>query len=84
MLFNDRYRAYHMGNITQQSFKSIWESDVYWKIIRKLGSKSFNAQTMCGSLCLHHSVNKYLDEYIKGERELIEPTGEKPEHMEFI
>jgi MoaA/NifB/PqqE/SkfB family radical SAM enzyme len=84
MLFNERYPDYHMGNITQQSFKDIWRSERYWEIIRHLSSTEFNAQKMCGSLCLQHSVNKYLDGYKKGEIKLVEPTGEKPPHEAFV
>lgn len=84
MLFNDRYKWAHMGNITEQGFKEIWESEVYWKVIRRLASDKFNAQKMCGSLCLQHSVNKYLDDYKKGKITLEEPTGGLPEHLSFV
>lgn len=83
MLFNDRYSDYHMGNITKEGFKEIWQSEKYWSIVRKLASEEFNAQKMCGSLCLQHSVNKYLDGYKKG-RGLVEPSGEPPEHLSFV
>lgn len=83
MLFNKRYKDYHMGNITEQSFKSIWESPRYWEIVGKLASSQFNAQKMCGSLCLQHSVNKYLDRYKKG-MPLIDPIGEPPPHLGFV
>lgn len=84
MLFNERYKDYHMGNITEQSFKSIWESDKYWKIVKHLASEDFNAQNMCGSLCLQHSVNKYLDGVKKGTIIPTEPIGDKPPHLSFI
>lgn len=84
MLFNDKYSKYHMGNITKQRFKDIWEGEKYWEVMKLLASEQFNAQKMCGSLCLQHSVNKYLDQYKKGERQLIDPTGEKPDHIEFV
>lgn len=84
MLFNDRYSRYHMGNIVEKSFKSIWESDHYWEIVRELASSRFDARKMCGSLCLQHSVNKYLDEYMKGTRKLEQPKGDLPLHGAFI
>lgn len=84
MLFNERYKDYHMGNITERGFKEIWESERYWEIVRKLGSEEFNAQKMCGSLCLQHSVNKYLDGYKKGEIKLEQPEGTPPPHLEFV
>jgi len=85
MLFNERYeKDYHIGNITETRFKDIWKSERYWEVVHRLASPAFDAQTMCGSLCLQHSVNKYLDRYVKGEIELVEPVGEKPPHLDFV
>jgi len=85
MLFNDKYKRYHMGNITEQRFKEVWQSEKYWEVIRELSSERFNAQTACGSLCLQHSVNKYLDNWTKaGRPQLEQPTGVPPEHLEFV
>lgn len=89
MLFNERYKDWaHLGNITEGRFKDIWMSDKYWNTMKYLASEQFNAQNMCGSLCLQHSVNKALDEYKKGKFKLedIEPLqGESvPEHEAFI
>ncbi len=84
MFFNEKYKHYHMGNITQQRFKDIWRSDRYWSVIRELASPRFNAQTMCGCLCLQHNVNTYLDDYKKGNIKLVDPTGQPPEHLGFV
>jgi MoaA/NifB/PqqE/SkfB family radical SAM enzyme len=84
MLFNERYGDYHMGNITKERFKDIWASDRYWDIVYFLASEDFDARSMCGSLCLQHSVNKYLDGYKKGEIKLVNPVGEEPPHKEFV
>jgi MoaA/NifB/PqqE/SkfB family radical SAM enzyme len=84
MLFNERYQRFHMGNIAQQRFRDIVKSDRYWEVINHLASPHFNAQTMCGSLCLQHKVNEYLDEHKKGRLELQEPDGPAPQHLNFI
>jgi MoaA/NifB/PqqE/SkfB family radical SAM enzyme len=88
MLFNERYKWAHMGNITQTRFKDIWASDRYWDVMRRLASDKFNAQKACGSLCLQHSVNRLLDNYKKGQFKLeeVEPKeGEtRPKHEAFI
>jgi MoaA/NifB/PqqE/SkfB family radical SAM enzyme len=60
MLFNPRYKKYHIGNIAETSFKELWQGDRYWEVIRLIGSKDFDARTMCGSLCLQHKVNEFL------------------------
>lgn len=84
MLFNERYKKFHIGNIVEQSFKDIVNSERYWEVMNYLASPKFNAQTMCGTLCLQHSVNTFLDEYKKGLRTLEEPGGPTPMHINFI
>lgn len=89
MLFNDKYADFHIGNITQMRFKQLWESERYWKIMKKLGSAGFNAKTMCGSLCLQHSVNKWLHEYkyttVANKERMFPPQGGGlPEHISFV
>jgi MoaA/NifB/PqqE/SkfB family radical SAM enzyme len=84
MLFNERYKKFHIGNIVEQSFKDIVFSDRYWEVMRHLSSPNFNAQTMCGTLCLQHKVNEYLDEYQKGRLVMITPAGPTPKHINFI
>lgn len=84
MLFNERYKELaHMGNITQQRFKDIWSSDRYWEVVRYLASEQFNAQQMCGSLCLQHVVNRTLDNHLKGDR-LVAAEGPLPAHGAFV
>ena len=84
MLFNDRYKKFHIGNIAEERFKNIWNSDRYWEVMRYLSSPEFNAQKMCGSLCLQHKVNETLDKYVKGEGKIQKPSGEDPPHVDFI
>ncbi|MDO8494350.1 MAG: SPASM domain-containing protein, partial [Deltaproteobacteria bacterium] len=81
----------HMGNITEESFKDIWNSDRYWNVVNHLANKKnipgmppFNAQTMCGTLCLQHSVNRYVDNYKKGKIELADPQGSPPPHLSYV
>ncbi len=83
MLFNQRYSKYHMGNICETSFKEIVQGDRYWEVINYLRSEKFNAQKMCGTLCLQHKVNEALDAHVKGSP-LIQPVGETPEHLNFV
>jgi MoaA/NifB/PqqE/SkfB family radical SAM enzyme len=73
MLFNDKYKKYHIGNIVDTSFKELWKSERYWEVINELASDRFNAKIMCGSLCLQHKVNEYLDR-----------LKQKPQHINFI
>ena len=84
-LFNEQYKKYHIGNICEQRFKDIWASDDYWEIVNYLASPEFNAQTMCGTLCLQHKVNEALDDYMKERRTLATPVGvPEPAHVNFV
>ncbi len=84
MLFNNRYRKYHIGNIADTPFKKIWQSDRYWEVIRLIASEKFNAQNMCGSLCLQHKVNEFLWSIKQGKTVLGEPDSPPPMHINFI
>jgi MoaA/NifB/PqqE/SkfB family radical SAM enzyme len=84
MLFNDRYKKFHIGNIVDIRFKDIWASEQYWRVMNYLASPDFNAQKMCGSLCLQHKVNEALDAYKKGRLPILQPEGALPQHVDFI
>ena len=84
MLFNEKYKKFHMGNIAEERFKDIFNSDRYWEVLNYLASPQFNAQKMCGSLCLQHKVNETLDAHVKGQVSLTKPTGNEPQHINFV
>ncbi|MBX3126611.1 MAG: radical SAM protein [Polyangiaceae bacterium] len=84
MLFNERYEKLHIGNICEQRFAEIFASERYWQVMRHLASSRFNAQKMCGSLCLQHKVNEALDAHRKGRLPLAEPVGPAPAHLDFV
>ena len=84
MFFHEKYKKYHIGNIAETSFKKIWQSERYWEIMNLLASDAFDAQTMCGTLCLQEKVNEFLWELKNGEASLGIPSGEKPVHSNFV
>lgn len=84
MLFNDKYKKLHIGNIVEARFRDIYHSDRYWDVMNHLASPRFNAQKMCGSLCLQHKVNEALDGYRKGRLPIVRPDGPEPAHLNFI
>ena len=84
MLFNERYKKFHIGNICETRFRDIWASDRYWDVMNALASPGFNAQKMCGSLCLQHKVNETLDAEVKGLVQLRRPDQPEPQHLAFI
>lgn len=84
MLFNEKYKKFHIGNICEQGFKDIWQSDRYWEVMNYLASPEFNAQKMCGTLCLQHKVNEVLDGVVKGTLEIERPSGPEPDHIAFV
>jgi MoaA/NifB/PqqE/SkfB family radical SAM enzyme len=85
MLFNSKYKKYHIGNIALTSFKELWKSERYWKVINLIASDKFDARTMCGSLCLQHKVNEFLWNLKHGQEILPDLSGlPEPQHLSFI
>lgn len=84
MLFNDRYSKYHIGNITEKSFKEIWQSQRYWDVMSMINSEDFDAKTMCGTLCLQHKVNEFLWDMKEDGIIFQQPDCEAPMHINFI
>jgi MoaA/NifB/PqqE/SkfB family radical SAM enzyme len=84
MLFNNRYKRFHIGNIVDTSFKELWQSERYWEVINFIASDKFNAKKECGSLCLQHKVNEFLWDLKQGHVVVEEPEGKKPAHINFI
>ena len=84
MLFNEKYKKFHVGNITETRFKDIVNSDQYWEVMNYLASPKFNAQKMCGSLCLQHNVNEALDGIVKDQIPQAAPLTQEPMHINFV
>ena len=73
MLFNDKYSKYHIGNISNTSFKELFYRSRYKEVMDELASDRFDAKTACGSLCLQHKCNEFLN-----------GIKNPPEHANFI
>ncbi len=84
MLFNTKFSKFHIGNIAEQSFKQLWQSDRYWEVMDLIRSENFDARSMCGTLCLQHKVNEFLWELKQNKTALVLPQGDPPEHLNFI
>ena len=84
MFFNEQYKKFHIGNICTQRFKDMFNGERYWEVMNHLASPAFNAQKMCGTLCLQHKVNEYLDARAKGYVRPGKPAGQEPQHLNFV
>ncbi len=84
MLFNNKYSRYHIGNIAETPFKELWQSDRYWEIMDYIASDKFDARTMCGTLCLQHKVNEFLNDLKEGKISLSPAQTTVPPHINFI
>ena len=84
MLFNDRYKKFHIGNIVDNGFKDIWKSERYWKVLDLIASDRFDPRTQCGTLCLQHHINEFLWD-VKETSIFPEKTGGSiPQHVNFV
>lgn len=84
MMFNSRYAKFHIGNICEGRWADIWRSERYWEVMRYLASNNFDAQSMCGSLCIQHLTNAALDRHMKGTIPLQVPQEPPPMHLAFL
>ena len=84
MMFNDRYAKFHIGNICEERWWDIWQSERYWEVMGYLASDNFDARSMCGALCLQHMVNQALDGHVKGLQAITPATGPEPMHLNFV
>jgi len=80
MLFGNKYKKYHIGNIADTSFKELWQGERYWEVMDLLASDQFDPHTMCGCLCLQHKVNEYLYDLKHNNG----TNGYMPQHVNFI
>jgi len=84
MLFNDKYKQYHIGNIVDTSFQEIWRSPRYWRVMDLIASDKFDPRTMCGTLCLQHKVNEFLSDLKHRSVDWGKPSAVPPAHVNFI
>lgn len=84
MLFNERYSDYHIGNICDTSFKTLFQSERYWEVMALISSDKFDARTMCGTLCLQHKVNERLWALKHENAKHRIAKGDPPQHINFI
>jgi MoaA/NifB/PqqE/SkfB family radical SAM enzyme len=81
-LFNEKYKAFHIGNICDTRFRDIFQSERYWEVMRYLASEEFDPRKRCGPNCLQTQTNSFLYHYKNGTVKL--PTGKQPPHMGFL
>jgi len=85
MLFNQKYKKFHIGNIKEKRFKDIFNSERYWEVMDYIASEKFNAQKDCGTNCLQHKTNEVLNR-LKRDNIKNVPANTKGEirHINFI
>lgn len=84
MFFNAKHSKFHISNFTETRFREIWKSEQYWRVMRYLESKHFDARTMMGALPIQHYVNTALDLHAKGLKSILPSTEPKPMHVNFL
>jgi MoaA/NifB/PqqE/SkfB family radical SAM enzyme len=81
-LFNEKYKAFHIGNICDTRFKDLYQSERYWEVMRYLASPEFDPRERCGPNCLQTNTNSFLFKLKEGKVSL--PTGTPPPHLGFL
>ena len=80
--FNEKWRAFHIGNITQQRFLDIFNSDRYWEVMHYIASDQFDPRKRCPSDCLQNQTNDWLFKYLEGKATFA--TGPAPANVAFL
>lgn len=80
--FNEKYKAFHIGNIMRTRFKEIFYSERYWEVMRYLGSDHFDPSKRCPPNCLQHLTNDWLFKFNDGR--VTFPIATVPPHPEFV
>jgi len=81
-LFNEKYRAFHVGNITTQRFKDMFHSERYWEVMRYLASDEFDPRKRCPSDCMQNLTNDWLYRYLDGKVSF--PITPAPANANFL
>jgi hypothetical protein len=87
MLFNEKYKDFHIGNINENRFKDIFNSDRYAAVMKKISEEPLDTNKDCAKLCLQHKANEFLWELKNYNRHLDNGTNEsadKPQHINFV
>lgn len=80
--FNEKYKAFHIGNIMRTRFKEIFWSERYKEVMDYLASEHFDPSKRCPPNCLQHLTNQWLWDW-KGGRQVF-PMTPMPPQPEFI
>lgn len=59
MWFDSRESEFRMGDLTEMSFREIFESDRYWEVVARQ-SCTVDVHTECYSNCRTHKINDFL------------------------
>jgi MoaA/NifB/PqqE/SkfB family radical SAM enzyme len=80
--FNEKYKAFHIGNIMRTRFRDIFHSERYWEVMRYIASEHFNPAHRCPPNCLQHLANQWLFDYKAGKTTFpITPVPPQPEFL---
>ena len=83
--FHKRYSQQHIGDIKEERFFDIWNSQKYKEVMSYLASDAFDAKTQCASLCLQDKVNEKLNDLMENNIPLDDVSDiQEPPHVNFI
>jgi len=81
-LFNEKYRAFHIGNITTERFRDMFHGERYWSVMDYIASDQFNPQKRCPSDCMQRLHNDWLFAYKQGRATF--PIAPAPANVNFL
>lgn len=80
--FNEKWRAFHIGNITTERFRDMFYGERYWEVMRYISSDEFDPRKRCPSDCMQNLTNDWLYRYLEGK--VTFPLTPAPANVNFL
>lgn len=80
--FNEKWRAFHVGNITEKRFKTMFNSERYWSVMNYIASDQFDPRKRCPSDCMQNATNDWLFKFLEGK--VTFPISPAPANVNFL
>jgi MoaA/NifB/PqqE/SkfB family radical SAM enzyme len=80
--FNEKWRAFHIGNITTERFRDMFYGERYWEVMRYISSDEFDPRKRCPSDCMQNLTNDWLYRYLEGK--VTFPIAPAPANVNFL
>ena len=80
--FEERYSAFHFGNLQTDRFRDVIRSDRYRAVMARISGAEFDPRKQCATLCLQDKVNEALFAWVEHGTPI--PPAKTETHVNFL